>query len=83
MKECSSTLYKSGVFLESIYKILVEYDSADVEDCYWYYPELNSPYPEDNFEGVCFEIGWNNPDTEVYVSEQVSFDYAKRLVSVF
>lgn len=83
IKEYFSTLYKSKVFLESIYNVLVNYESAAVEGCYWYYPDLSSRYPDDNFEGVCFEIGFNYPDMKVYVSEQVSFDYAKKACERF
>ncbi|WP_201599133.1 ribonuclease toxin immunity protein CdiI [Psychrobacter vallis] len=83
IKECFSTLYKSSVFLESIYDVLVNYDNAGVEGCYWYYPDPNSPYVDDVFEGVCFEIGFNDPDMKVYVSEEVSFDYAKKACQRF
>lgn len=80
---CFSILYADGVFLESIYAILVDYDSAGVEGCWWYYPDLNSPYPDDVFDGVCFEIGFDSPDTKVYVSEQFSFNYAKKACERF
>ena len=83
IKECFSTLYKSNAFLESMYEVLVDYDSAGVEGCWWYYPDLSSPYPDDVFDGVCFEIGFDSPDTKVYVTEQVSFDYAKKACKRF
>lgn len=80
---CFSILYADGVFLESIFAILVDYDSAGVEGCWWYYPDLTSPYPDDVFYGVCFEIGFDSLDTKVYVKEQVSFDYAKKACKRF
>ena len=83
IKECFSTLYKSGAFLESIHNVLVKHDSAGVEGCWWYYPDLNSPYPDDVFEGVCFEMGFDDPDMKVYVPEQVSFNYAKKACERF
>jgi len=80
---CFSIFYADGIFLESIHTVLSEYDSTGVEGCYWYYPDINSPYPEDVFDGVCFEIGFDDPNTKFYVTEQVSFDYARKACERF
>ncbi len=75
--QCFNILYHDGVLLKVIYSNLVEYEGGGVEGCCWDYPDMNSPFPEDRFEGVRFEIGFNDPNSTVYVSEQVSFEYAK------
>lgn len=80
---CFSILYNDGMFLEAVYSILVEYEGAGVEGCSWDYPDLDSPYPSDHFEGVRFEIGFDDPSNIVYVSEQMSFNYAKKACERF
>lgn len=61
----------------------MEYDGCGEEGCYWYYPDMNSPYPEDRFDGVYFAVGFNDPSSTVYVSEQVCFEYAKHACERF
>lgn len=77
IKECFNSIYDKGDFLEAIYSNLVEYDGYATDGCYWYYPDMDSPFPEDRFEGVYFAVSYNDPDLTVYVSEEESFQYAK------
>lgn len=83
IKRCFNILYHDGLFLKAIYSNLVEYDGCGEEGCYWYYPDMNSPYPEDRFDGVYFAVGFNDPSSTVYVSEQVCFEYAKHACERF
>lgn len=78
IKHCLSILYDNGRFLKAVYDNLVEYEGSGVEGCYWVYPDMNSPYEEDRFEGVEFEVGLDgDPNWKVQVSEEVAFKYAK------
>ena len=78
-----SIIYEYGYFITAIYSTLVEYDGFSTEGCYWYYPDMNSPFPEDKFEGVYFSVGFNDPEQTVYVSEQISFKYAREACEHF
>lgn len=77
IKYCFNVLYHDGYFLEVLYWNLVEYDSFTEDGCYWYYPDMNSPFDSDRFEGVKFAVGFDDPDYTVYVSEEIMFKYAK------
>lgn len=77
IKGCFSTFYADGIFLEAIVNVLLQYEEAGVEGCWWYYPDLESAYPEDVFEGVCFELGFADPANRIYVTEQENFEYTK------
>lgn len=77
IKCCFNITYHDGFFLEAIYSNLVKYDGYASDGCYWHYPDMNSPFKEDRFEGVYFAIRYNDPESAVYVSEEISFKYAK------
>ena len=69
-------VYYEGDFLKAIYSILVE------KDCY--YPDMNSPFTEDHFEGVRFEIGGLcDPRYQIHVSEEICFMYFKKACKYF
>lgn len=71
--------YYSGNFLNAIYYVLVEKDGFCEEGADCYYPDSNSPYPEDHFEGIRFEIGGLcDPRYQVHVSEEKGFMYFKQ-----
>ena len=82
--ECSiksyiNIIYYSGYFLRAIFGILVEKDGFCEEGADCYYPDHNSPFPEDHFEGIRFEIGGLcDPMYQVYVSEEKGFMYFKQ-----
>lgn len=83
IKDCFNILYRDGYFLEAIYNILVKYEEFSTDGCYWYYPDLNSPFDDDHFEGVKFAVGFDDPDSTVYVPETVCFEYAQQACSRF
>lgn len=74
---CFNLIYHNGHFLEAIYSNLVEYDGYASDGCYWYYPDMESPFEEDRFEGVRFAMVSSDPDDSIYVTEEESFQYAK------
>ena len=76
-----SAIYEDGYFIEAIYSTLVEYDGFSTEGNFWYYPDMNSPYPSDRFEGVCFANG--SLECAFYVSERESFEHAKKACERF
>ena len=78
-----SSIYEDGYFIEAIYSTLVEYDGFFTEGHYWYYPDMNSPYQADRFEGVCFSVGFSNPEEKIYISERESFEHAKKACERF
>ena len=47
-------VYYEGDFLKAIYSILVEKDGFCEEGADCYYPDIDSAFPEDHFEGVRF-----------------------------
>ncbi len=78
IRGCLNAFYAEGILLEILYSILVEHDGGGMDYFYWFYPDKNSPYPEDRFEGIKFQIGIEeNSDMTVYITEQASFEYAK------
>ncbi|EEV88189.1 hypothetical protein HMPREF0198_1701 [Cardiobacterium hominis ATCC 15826] len=77
IKRLFSIVYHDGYFLEAVYSILVEYETFSGDGICWSYPDLNSPFPEDHFDGIVFSIGFDDPDYTVYVSEQTCFEYTK------
>ena len=59
--------------------VLVEKDGFCEEGADCYYPDMNSPFPEDHFEGVRFEIGGLcDPKYQIHVSEEICFMYFKK-----
>lgn len=84
IKSYMNIVYYEGDFLKSIYYILVEKDGFSEEGADCYYPDMNSPFPEDRFEGVRFEIGeLSRPEYQVHVSEEVCFMYFKKACKRF
>lgn len=83
IKLCFSIFYNDGVFLKAIYYILAKHDTFYVEGTYCFYPDFNSPDPEDHFLGVEFVWGFNLPDWIVHVPESVCFTYAKQACEHF
>ena len=77
-------VYYEGDFLKAIYSVLVEKDGFCEEGAACYYPDMNSPFPEDHFEGVRFEIGGLcDPRYQVHVSEEICFMYFKKACERF
>jgi len=77
-------VYYEGDFLKAIYSVLVEKDGFCEEGADCYYPDMNSPFPEDHFEGVRFEIGGLcDPRYQVNVSEEICFMYFKKACERF
>ncbi|MDD2172484.1 ribonuclease toxin immunity protein CdiI [Glaesserella parasuis] len=71
--------YYSGNFLNAIYYVLVERDGFCEEGADCYYTDPNSPFPEDHFEGIRFEIGGLcDPRYQVHVSERKGFMYFRQ-----
>ena len=85
IRQCFSVLYNDGLFLKAIYALLVQHDSVGEEGCYWYYTDPDDPDDPDEAKlgKVCFAIGFNNPNWTVYVSEETSFEYAKKACERF
>ena len=79
IRQCFSVFYNDGLFLKAIYALLVHHDSIGEEGCYWYYTDPD----EAKLGKVCFAIGFNNPNWTVYVSEETSFEYAKKACERF
>ncbi len=67
----------------AVKKVLQDYGEFSTDGCYWYYPDLNSPFDEDHFDGVKFAVGFNDPNYTVYVSEAICFKYAKQACEKF
>lgn len=82
IKKCFSILYNDELFLKAIYAHLVQHDSIGEEGCYWYYTDPDDP-DEAKLGKVCFAIGFDDPDWTVYVSEETSFEYAKKACERF
>jgi len=77
-------VYYEGDFLKAIYSVLVEKDGFCEEGADCYYPDMNSSFPEDHFEGVRFEIGGLcDPRYQVHVSEEICFMYFKKACKRF
>ena len=59
-------------------------DNVYYEGAACYYPDMNSPFPEDHFEGVRFEIGGLcDPRYQIHVSEEICFMYFKKACKRF
>ena len=82
IRQCFSVFYNDGLFLKAIYALLVQHESIGEEGCYWYYTDPDDP-DEAKLGKVCFAIGFNNPNWTVYVSEEISFEYAKKACERF
>ena len=84
IKSYFNIVYYEGDFLKAIYSVLVEKDGFCEEGADCYYPDMNSPFPEDHFEGVRFEIGGLcDPRYQVHVSEEICFMYFKKACERF
>ena len=69
IKTYFNIVYYEGDFFKAIYSILVEKDGFSEEGADCYYPDMNSPFPEDHFEGVRLEA---------YVILDTRFMYLKK-----
>ena len=79
IKSYVNIIYYQGSFLKAIHAILDEKDGVCEEGADCYYSDPNSPFPEDHFEGIRFEIGGlYDPIYQVYVSEEKGFMYLKQ-----
>nr|WP_205562439.1 ribonuclease toxin immunity protein CdiI [Pectobacterium aquaticum] len=77
IKAYFDTMYGDGYFKKSVSYIL-ERDSFHVDGAYCNFPDMNSCYEEEHFEGVEFAIGY--PPTEedtVIVSEEICYQYVR------
>ena len=83
IKYCFSVFYADGLFLKAIYYILAKYESFWEEGTYCFYPDFNSPDPDEYFLGIEFVWGFDMPDWVVYVPEKVCFAYAKEACERF
>ncbi|MGT3350070.1 ribonuclease toxin immunity protein CdiI [Yersinia enterocolitica] len=70
-------MYNDGYFLKAI-GYLVERTSFHVDGAYCNFPDMNSCYEEEHFDGVEFAYGYPpEEDDTITVSEEVCFNYVR------
>lgn len=70
-------MYEDGYFLKAI-GYLVERTSFHVDGAYCNFPDMNSCYEEEHFDGVEFAYGYPpEEDDTITVSEEVCFNYVR------
>ena len=70
-------IYNDGFFLKAI-GYIIEKNSFFVDGAYCNFPDINSYFEEEHFEGVEFAFGY--PPTEkdtILVSEEICFKYVR------
>ncbi|WP_150540086.1 ribonuclease toxin immunity protein CdiI [Actinobacillus vicugnae] len=71
IKSLFSVLYHDGMFLEAIYDFLLKYEDFIQDGCYWYYSDSG------NYK-IYFELGFNEEDWIVEVSEDENFHFVEK-----
>lgn len=75
VKAYFDSIYDSGNFLEAIEKLLFGIGFS-IDGAYCSFPNNNSYYAEDHFEGVKFNYGYIE-DEEVIIDKEVFYEYIK------
>lgn len=77
LKSYFDLMVVDGYFLKSV-NYLLSKDSFHVDGAYCSFPDLNSCYAEEHFEGVEFAYGYpTEEDDTVIVSEEICYQYVR------
>ncbi|PQQ22258.1 ribonuclease toxin immunity protein CdiI [Photorhabdus hindustanensis] len=77
VKSYFDRMYNDGHFLEAI-ELLSKKGALSTDGSYCHFPNMNSYYEEDRFEGVMFIYGYSpDDDDEVIVSEEICYKYVR------
>ena len=82
VKDYLSAMYRSGRLEEAIKKILSK-ENYCIDSMQCRFPDLSSYDDYDHFEGVEFEMGLFNDDSEIQVSEKECLSFIKEAVILY
>ncbi|MFB2539434.1 ribonuclease toxin immunity protein CdiI [Acinetobacter sp. c3-l95] len=69
--------YMAGNFLYAIHLNFVEYSGLGTDGLYWFYLDEDDEDFTEHPNSVYFAIGFDDPETTFFISEQENFDMAK------
>lgn len=70
-------MHEDGNFLEAI-ELLSQRGALNTDGAYCHFPDMNSHYEEEHFEGVQFAMGYPPTDEEtIIVSEETCYRYVR------
>ncbi|MFD0706889.1 hypothetical protein C6H64_23915 [Photorhabdus luminescens] len=77
IKSYFDRMYSDGDFLRAI-ELLIQKGPLNTDGAYCHFPDMDSYYKEDHFEGVLFAYGCISDDEEeVIVSEETCYKYVR------
>jgi hypothetical protein len=69
-------MYSDGCFLDAVGNIVKRWGFS-VDGAYCRFPDLNSLFEDERFDGVEFSYGYMDVDESIIVSERVCFEFVR------